>query len=133
MDIPAIRSLECLFNLSVKDGGESIFAEGGLHADVTRTCVISLEEFETSVDEEFELRFVPAGTEREDPDPDLPDEIPYAGDTVDLGEAAAEQLGLALDPYPRMEGAIVPESDGDQDTSPFAVLARRMGPDRNRQ
>jgi hypothetical protein len=70
---------------------------------------------------------VPAGTEREDPDPDLSDEIPYEAETIDLGEATAEQLGLALDPYPRIDGATVPTIDDDEDQSPFAILARRAG------
>lgn len=133
MDIPAIRSLECFFNLSAEASGDSIFAEGSLRAEVTRICVASAEEFETPVEEEFEIRFVPAGEAREDPDPDLPDEIPYEADTIDLGEAAAEQLGLALDPYPRMPGATVPGIEDDEATSPFSVLARRAGPDQTRQ
>jgi hypothetical protein len=47
-----------------------------------------------------------------------------------------EQLALALDPYPRMPGAAVPELEpqgGDdaapaQLPSPFAALARRRQP-----
>ena len=101
MDIPAIRSLECFFNLKREDDGVSVYAEGRLVAVVTRVCVISAEDFETGIDEEFSVRFVPAGQETDDPDPDLPDEIPYDHDTIDLGETTAEQLGLTLDPYPR--------------------------------
>ena len=122
MDLPAIQSLECFFNLAVEDDGVSVVAEGRLRAKVTRVCVVSAEEFETVVEDDFEMRFVPAGEEREDPNPDLPDEIPYEVDTIDVGEAAAEQLGLALDPYPRIDGATVPSTDGDEDTSPFSVL-----------
>ena len=133
MDLPAIQSLECFFSLAAEDDGVSIFAEGRLRAEVTRVCVASAEEFATPVEEDFEIRFVPAGTERDDPDPDLPDEIPYEGMTIDLGEAATEQLGLALDPYPRMDGATLPEFDEDEDTSPFSVLARRMGANQTRQ
>jgi uncharacterized metal-binding protein YceD (DUF177 family) len=133
MDLPAIQSLECFFNLTLEDDGVSVFAEGRLRAEVTRVCVASAEEFETPVDDEFEIRFVPAGEEREDPNPDLPDEIPYEAGTIDLGEATAEQLGLALDPYPRIDGATVPTIDDDDEDSPFSVLARRAGPDQTRQ
>ena len=38
---------------------------------------------------------------------------------IDLGEAAAEQLGLALDPYPRMPGVEMP--DGRGRTGPASV------------
>jgi hypothetical protein len=133
MDVPAIQSLECFFNLTLEDDGVSIFAEGRLRAEVTRVCVTSAEDFETLVDDEFEIRFVPAGEEREDPNPDLPDEIPYEAGTIDLGEATAEQLGLALDPYPRIDGATVPIIDDDEDSSPFSILARRSGGSQTRQ
>jgi uncharacterized metal-binding protein YceD (DUF177 family) len=132
MDLPAIQSLECLFDLTLEDDGVSVFARGRLRAKVTYICVVSVEEFEAPVEDEFEIRFVPAGTEREDPNPDLPDEIPYEAGTIDLGEATSEQLGLALDPYPRMDGATVPTMEDDEDASPFSVLARRAGPDRAR-
>jgi uncharacterized metal-binding protein YceD (DUF177 family) len=127
MGLPAVQSLGCSYRLTVENGGVSVFAKGRLRAEVTRVCIVSAEDFESLVDDEFEVRFVPAGTEREDPDTDLPDEIPYEADTIDLGEATAEQLGLALDPYPRIEGATVPTIDDDEDQSPFAILARRAG------
>jgi uncharacterized metal-binding protein YceD (DUF177 family) len=139
MGVPAIRSLECRFHLT--PGGDqglevqgSIYAEGRLHAQVTRECVVSAEDFETNVEDEFAICFVPSGHERDDtdlPDPDLPDEVPYDGDTIDLGEATAEQLGLALDPYPRIEGATLPDLEDEAHVSPFAILARaprRPGP-----
>ena len=34
--------------------------------------------------------------------------MPYGGDSIDLGAALAEQLALALDPYPRKPGAKLP-------------------------
>jgi uncharacterized metal-binding protein YceD (DUF177 family) len=132
MDLPAIRSLECFFDLVLEGDGVSITAQGKLRAAVTRICVISAEEFEALVDDQFEVRFVPAGAERDDPDPDLPDEIPYQAASIDLGEATAEQLGLALDPYPRMEGAEMSDSGWDEIGSPFAVLRGRLGPDKTR-
>ena len=130
MELPAIQSLECRFELSVERDGVSVSAEGRLLAEVTQTCVTSAEDFAARVEEVFTIRFVPAGMEREDPDPDLPDEIPYEADTIDLGEATAEQLGLALDPWPRIEGATVPVIEDEDTGSPFAILTQRLGPDR---
>jgi uncharacterized metal-binding protein YceD (DUF177 family) len=132
MELPAIQSLECSFDLASEDDGATIAANGRLRAQITRICVVSAEEFETTVEDVFDIRFVPEGTERDDPDPDLPDEIPYASDAIDLGEATAEQLGLALDPYPRMVDAEMPGSEEEESVSPFAVLGRRSGPDQTR-
>jgi len=130
MELPAIQSLECRFVLSRDADGVSVLAEGHLLAEVTQTCVTSAEDFAAKVEEAFAVRFVPAGTERDDPDPDLPDEIPYEANTIDLGEATAEQLGLALDPWPRIEGATVPVIEDEYTGSPFAILTQRLGPDR---
>lgn len=124
MDLPAINSLECQYRLTTAEDGVSVLAEGRLRAEVIRICVVSAEEFPALVEQDFSVRFVPAGTEQEHLDPDLPDEIPYAADTIDLGEATAEQLGLELDPYPRMDGAVMPAIDDDE-PGPFAALARR--------
>lgn len=102
--LPAIRSLSCRFRLRPASRG-AVAAEGELEARVVQVCVASGEEFDARVRERFAVRFVPEGREAPDPDLDDDDEIACAGDTMDLGEAAAEQLALALDPYPRAPGA----------------------------
>ena len=84
--------------------------------------MVSLDEFTTAVDETFQVHFVPAGTETDDPDPESVDEIGYANDVLDLGEAAAEQLGLALDPYPRRPDAELPAFEAEEEQGPFAAL-----------
>lgn len=105
-DIPAIRSLTCHFELH-HEPGQAVRAAGHLQALVTRICVATLEPFDSRVDEDFRLRFVPETMLSEAIDPEADDEIPFVGDTIDLGEAAAQQLALALDPYPRRPGAEV--------------------------
>lgn len=127
MQLPAVLSLRCGFHL-IREGRDKVLVRGGLHARVTQTCVVSLEDFDTDVDEVFQVRFVPAGQESEDDDPDADDEIPFEGNAIDLGEAAAEQLALALDPYPRMPGVELPEAAAEPEPearpNPFAVLKK---------
>lgn len=125
MVIPAVLSLRCTFHLT-RERHDTILARGSLHARVTQTCVVSLEDFDTDVHEVFQIRFVPAGEESDDDDPDADDEIPYEGNAIDLGEAAAEQLALALDPYPRMPGVELPEEEPEPDVrpNPFAALKK---------
>lgn len=120
--IPAVHRLRCLFRLR-RAGGSVIEAAGRLEAEVVQVCVVSLDEFAHEVREDFTVQFVPAGTEIEDDDPESPDQIPYSGGVIDLGEAAAEQLALALDPYPRKPGAAELGSGPDEETGPFAKLA----------
>lgn len=107
-DLPAIAALACRFRLTPAAKG-AVRAEGTLAALVSQVCVVTGEVFEAPVAERFTVRFVPAGTENPDPAFEDDDEIPCQGATMDLGEAAAVQLALALDPYPRAPG--VPRED----------------------
>ena len=127
MMIPAVNAMRCRFQLH-RETNTIIRATGTLSARVTQTCVISMEDFETAVEEGFAVRFVPAGTESDDLDPESDDEVPYENGTLDLGEAAAEQLGLALDPYPRAPDAVLPEVEEEAEPHPFAALDRLRRP-----
>jgi uncharacterized metal-binding protein YceD (DUF177 family) len=123
MNLPAVLAVSCVFHL-VRESRDRVLARGVLRARVTQICVVSLEEFDAPVDEVFQVRFVPAGEETDDIDPEADDEIPFEGNLIDLGEAAAEQLGLALEPYPRMPGVEMPAADEASDPHPFAALRR---------
>jgi hypothetical protein len=135
--LPGIASLTGDFILSEAPGQASgiIDAELSLHARVTQICVVSLEPFESAVAETARLRFLPVARLPEDADLaelasdglEAPDEIPYAGDQIDLGAALAEQLALALDPFPRKPGAELPANAGSAAGNPFAALAARFG------
>lgn len=122
MGIPAVLSLACVY--SVMPGPDATFvARGHLRARVVQTCVILLDDFDADLDERFCLRFVPLGEESEEVDPRIPeDEVVYECGLIDLGEAAAEQLALALDPYPRKPGAVLSEAAQEAGPYPFDVL-----------
>lgn len=135
-DIPAIESLAASLHLAPLAQGR-LRATGRLRARVVQLCVVSLEPFAQEVEAPVELIFVPRALLAEESDggidPDAPDEEPYDSDRVDLGEAVAQTLSLALDPWPRNPAAELPAGDGTGDgddtppvaRSPFAVLARR--------
>ncbi len=131
LGIAAVLGLECRFALRRQEDRPDdkargmVVGEGALRATVVQDCVVTLDPFEESLTENFRVRFVRAGTEIEDIDPESDDELPYAGESIDLGEAAIEQLALVLDPYPRKPGAELPRGLGAGPASPFAALARR--------
>ncbi len=126
LGIVQVGSLVCRFALRRWEGA-TVQALGTLTASVTQICVVSMDPFDSEVSEDFEIRFVPEGSESEEIDLEAPDEIPYAGGSIDLGEAAVEQLALALDPFPRKPGAVVPEEAQDAPDHPFAVLRKIKG------
>jgi hypothetical protein len=126
LGIPALATLVCDFRLR-REGQGVIAADATLQAHLTRLCVLSLDEFAADLALEFRIRFVPAALESEEIDVEAEDEVPYAGDRIDLGEAAVQELALALDPYPRKPGAELPEDAPQSAASPFAAL-RPRGP-----
>jgi uncharacterized metal-binding protein YceD (DUF177 family) len=131
--ILGIGALSARLRLVPEPGG-TVRARGTLAATVEQLCVVTLEPVTQTVEAKVDLRILAEGETPADDDPDSPDEIESAGGLVDLGEAVAEQLSLALDPYPRAPGAELPalhESEpapaGPEETgrpNPFAKLAR---------
>jgi uncharacterized metal-binding protein YceD (DUF177 family) len=108
--ILGIQALRASLSLRPEHGG-AVRARGRLVAEVEQACVVTLEPVRQAVEAAIELRILDEGEAPADDDPDSPDEIESVGGMVDLGEAVAEQLSLALDPYPRAEGAVLPELD----------------------
>ena len=123
MRLPAVHRLICQFHL--RHVGSVIEGQGHLIAHVAQTCVVSLEDFDARIEERFVVHWVPAGQESDDMDPEALDEIGYEGGTIDLGEAVAQQLILALDPYPHAPGATLPDTASEPEMSPFASLSAR--------
>ena len=114
LDLPSLHAVQCRFRLSGTDPFGRVTADGLLQATLDQVCVATLERFTTTVTERFTVRFVPdeqmpngqmLGEPQAAFDPDEDDDLPYVNGTIDLGEAAVEQLALALDPYPRKPGA----------------------------
>lgn len=129
----AIDRLEARFSL--RREGDTVGADGKLTAAVVQACVATGDPVPARIDTDFALRFVPA---REEPveeielDAEELDTIDYSGSAIDLGEAAAETLALALDPYPRSDRAgevlakvgVLSEDEAKEASNPFAALAR---------
>ncbi len=119
--ILSIESLRAELMLRPEPDG-AVRADGRLEAAVTQSCVVTLEPVAQRVEEPIALRFLPSGREP-DEGPEEIDEIETEGDVADLGEAVAEELALALDPYPRAPGATLPVTATDASGNPFAALA----------
>jgi hypothetical protein len=101
--VTAIERLAARVSLS--DEGPAIHATGTIEADVVQPCAVSGEDFRHSVTDAMAVRFVPLGMLPDGPEVDLEissddaDDIEYEGESFDLGEAVAQSLGLAIDPY----------------------------------
>ena len=109
--------------------GEAVKADGRFEADIVQTCAVSGEDLPVKIAEPLALRFVPAREIEEEEieleEEDL-DEIPFTGHTFDLGEAIAQSLALAIDPYatgPEAERVRKEKLSGNEASGPFAALA----------
>ncbi len=106
-DLIAVDRLEA--EATVAATGTTVTAEGRVSAAVVQRCVVSGDPVAARIDAPFTLRFVSgshpeAGAEIELSEADC-DTIDYEGAAVDLGEAVAETMALALDPFPRSPAA----------------------------
>jgi uncharacterized metal-binding protein YceD (DUF177 family) len=106
-----------------------IYLEGELEAEVTQSCVVTLEPVAARVTDRFVRHFVQGSVPAEDevvidPEADDPPE-PLGDGLVDAGEIVTQQLALALDPYPRAPGSELPAeaAAATPAESPFRVLA----------
>ncbi len=123
--IVSIESLRADLVLRPEPDG-AVQVTGRLVAALTQSCVVSFEPVAQQVTEPVAFRLLPAGREPAD-GPDEIDEIPTEGGVADLGEAIAEQLALALDPYPRAPDAALP-AEAQDDGRPFRSLATLRRP-----
>jgi uncharacterized metal-binding protein YceD (DUF177 family) len=130
--------------LTVTGHGRRARLEGRLRAQVVQSCVVTLDPVPAEIDAPFVRVYNSDSSAVASADVDLdlaaddpPD--PIVGGGIDVGEAVAEELGLALDPYPRTQGAVLARTepdvtkpgegagDGSAETrreSPFAALRR---------
>ena len=105
----AVESLRAEVMLEQKP--RAIRATGRLRAAIMQPCAISGEDFPVTIDEPVDLRFIEDNQRPATPDEEIEleaddcDEIEFAGDMFDLGEAVAQTLGLAIDPYAEGPGA----------------------------
>ena len=112
---------------------------GRLSATVVQTCVVTLQPVRSVLSDEFHTRYVPAGRLGEHDMLDANDEVVEAlhGSSIDAGELVSQQLALAIDPFPRAQGAQWPQANDPEArapgrSGPFAALAAlNKGRDRN--
>lgn len=132
--IVRIDSLVADLELSLiqRAGAAHVEVRGTLKAEIVQPCAISAEDLPVSIDEPVFLRFVPEGSVQYAPDEEIEldadacDELEYQGAHIDLGEAVAQSLALAIDPFltgPDADAARKAAGIGTpEDQGPFAAL-----------
>lgn len=139
--IAGLRSLSAEGCVRRGAGRTRFQLSGRLRAEVVQICVVTLQPLDVQLDVAFEREYATDARDEwgqaEAPgaeivlsldNDDAPE--PLEGGVLDVGEAVAQELSLALDPFPRKPGAVFDEhEDGApvaasaDNSSPFAALA----------
>ncbi|MET0371608.1 MAG: DUF177 domain-containing protein [Sphingobium sp.] len=133
--LAALDRLEADYDLIVEDGG--VTARGRVRAVLAQSCVATAEPLAETIDAPFALRFVEEGAmaaaDELEIDAEELDTIGYDGLIVDMGEAVAQTMALAMDPWPRAPGADQWLKErgvlSEEDAGPFAALKALKGKD----
>lgn len=130
LELPKVSAVKA--ELDVQHFGEDgLEVRGTIHADVTQTCVVSLEPFDTHEDLDIEIRFSPDGIDPLDDTVSIEDLVDenaidppdkLVDGQIDLGHIVFEFLALGLDPYPRKPGVVFEEPSGEEEPGPFSAL-----------
>jgi uncharacterized protein DUF177 involved in 23S rRNA accumulation len=111
---------------------------GHVAADITQECVVTLEPLAARISAEVSAIYFPeesklgrlgfheAGEVHLDAEgPDSPET--FSGETIDVGALAEEFFGLAIDPYPRKEGAALDAAEAeDAEAEHFGPLHEKL-------
>lgn len=139
LELPALRG-----HARLERRGDELVLRGWLEADIVQECVVTLEPAPARLRQPIERRYRLGGTSEAPPtryepygrvvlDDDADEVESVIGREIDVGEAFAEELGAALDPYPRAPGAALDADDLGPHVSvgsanrldePFAALRR---------
>ncbi len=138
-DLNELVRFSAEFVLKPVAGNVQVHVEGRIEAEVEQPCVVTLEPVHDSISHRFHCTFSTEAAAEEQAeldvgwDEDDPDE-PIIDGVIDIGEVAAERLGLEINPFPRApdaefngytssEGAEPAES---VTTKPFATLKNML-------
>ncbi|GAA0305553.1 DUF177 domain-containing protein [Sphingomonas oligophenolica] len=127
-ELKSIDRLDGVFRLRRDAAG--VVARGRVRAAVVQSCVVTDDPLPVTVDEPVALRFVAEDAPDADEielNEDSLDTMGFDGAAIDLGEAAAETMALALDPFPRGPNAAAALREAgvisEEEAKPLGALA----------
>lgn len=135
LDLADIASLKMDYEL-IPIGARRFRLTGRVNAQVTQSCVVTLEPVESTIDEPIDLELWPKedvekteyAEDEEGAALALEGPEPIMNDRIEIGQLAYEHFTTALDPYPRKAGVEFewrdPRTDegSESGTRPFAEL-----------
>jgi uncharacterized metal-binding protein YceD (DUF177 family) len=127
-----LAALDCLkAEISLAHDSKGVVATGRFAAGLAQYCIASHDPVPAKMDEAVHIRFIAepiiSGEVELELEADDCDTMFHDGQIIDLGEAVAQSLGLALNPYPRSpEAEKMLKAAGvksEEDVAPTGALA----------
>ena len=134
LGLDALEELRAEIRLTPLAHGDFVKAEGQFTARVRQTCSVTLTPVVSMLEDTLARTYGFVAPEEHKPGQEI--ELDPAGEEppdpihegmVDLGELVVEELSLAIDPFPRADGAVfdpVAAGVAEEKENPFAVLAK---------
>ncbi|MBO0739631.1 MAG: DUF177 domain-containing protein [Alphaproteobacteria bacterium] len=110
-----------------RQNGKTVFLNAAFHAEFEQCCGATLEPVRGEISDRFSLVYGPAEEEEQDitVSEDEPAFEPLAGDAIDIAEAVAQELSLALPEFPRDPNAAIDDLlPAEPIEGPFTSLGR---------
>jgi uncharacterized metal-binding protein YceD (DUF177 family) len=131
LNLLALDSLAARYQIK-RLGGGGYRLHGRVTADVTQSCVVSLEPLTAHLEDDFDVEFWPtvtvAANDEEKRVLDGRDVEAIEHGQIAIGRIVFDTLSGAVDPFPRKPGAAFEWSDGEDEKSgkisPFAALSK---------
>ena len=128
-DLAALYNLEA--EISLKHEADAVIATGRFTASIAQFCIATHDPVPAKLDEAIHIQFIVEPTSNGEVELELApedcDTMFHDGQTIDLGEAVAQSMGLALNPYPRSpEAEKILKAAGvksEEDVAPAGALA----------
>jgi uncharacterized metal-binding protein YceD (DUF177 family) len=126
LDLLALDRLAAEVELRRQSGGV-ILLGAVFQAEFEQCCTVTLEPVRGEISDRFSLVYGPVTDQEREIvlTQDDPAFEPLNGDAIDIGEAVAQELSLALPEFPRHPDATIADLAADEPVErPFAALAR---------
>jgi uncharacterized metal-binding protein YceD (DUF177 family) len=134
VDLPALKAYLTL----IPGPQQTIGVTGAIVAEVVQRCVVTLEPVASRLEIDVKIVFIPSKSDRDKMplSDELDDEFEFfSGGKIDIGEIVSQQLGVALNPYPRKADAALTVTEFGKNIEkqrPFAKLATAVKSKKNK-
>lgn len=126
-DLLGLANLKANLTAQLVRSGQAVQVKGRLVADVIQKCGVTTEPVPDHIEHDIEILYTNESEEEGSQIFVAPTDVDIeslSNGVIDLGELVAQNLGVALNPYPRIPGAVFKSEVPDDVVVPLSPLAK---------